>query len=763
MANTVQEIVLKLTIDNKEYQATINVSKGTLVELVKLIDPMEQKFENAYKKITAELSKYNQANEQSVKELTEWIRTQDISLEMIEKTITKLQTETKALDINSEHWQKSMAAVENMRAAQSKIITTYDQSNATHGRMTTGISSMNMAIGQFGFLIGDADMFLMNFRMGMMSVANNFPMVIQFMQYARDEAAKMNKTLGQAFFESIKGPGGLLLGVNAAMFAMNVLARVFEGTTETVKDQQEEIKKLRAEYEKLTREQLQNKLVGEQQKLRELEEKYPGTKYAGGSSGAGYGSGMTGFKLSYKVSGEDRFGTDYKDYQAAQNNVKALKETLFTLGDIENIENRISINRQRLKDLNRDNLSLYKDVASTYDEIKQRLNEWIAADEKLIDTAKKNTRAINEQKRFEDSIAKTSAELFKQELIRQAELELAGKDYFALLTDYETAQDAYNTHLQSFHQLKNQTELDGWNFAKDVMEKNLEMMKKKLDEEEKIREDAANKALANRKRRAEAQDKWEKAKIDFEGESSYKFESDPFERRRKELEYEENRDLQRAAMYGASEEMMTNIKKFYAEQRALIDYEETAHYLGLWSNTLGQLSSVFSKHTAAYKLLATAQVWIETYKGIAALYAPPPVGVGPVLAPFMTGALLGMGALQSANIMKQNTDIKGFATGGILPEGKAGFFEGTHKEIIAPEKDFISVVNDLVTRSQIAIVGGYSGGSASASSAPLINKIDELNDNIKKLAERPSRAFLDNDEAMKIGDHYDYETRRSIG
>lgn len=759
MADTVQEIVLKLTIDNKEYQAKIDVTKGSLVELVKLIDPMEQKFENTYKKITAELSKYNQANEQSVKELTEWIRTQDISLEMIEQTITKLQTETKALDINSEHWQKSMAAVENMRAAHAKVVTSYDQSDKAHRQMTTGISSMNMAIGQFGFLLGDADMFLMNFRMGMMSVANNFPMVIQFMQYAREEATKMNKSMGQAFFESIKGPGGLLLGVNAAMFAMNILARVFEGTTETVKDQQEEIKKLRAEYEKLTREQLQNKLISEGQKLRELEQKYPVTEVPG-MARSQFGGQLS---TSRKLTDSERFGEDLTNYQAVQQNLKAIKETLFTLGDIENIENRISINRQRLRDLNKENLTLYQDVGTTYDEIKNKLNEWIAADEKLADESRKNSTIINEQKKFSESLAKTSADLFKDELIRQAGMEIAGKDYFALLTDYETAQDDYNTHLQSFHQLKNQTELDGWNFVKDVMEKNLEQMKKKLDEDEKAREDAENKALANRKKRAEEQDKWEQEKQKFEREASFRFETDPYQQQLKELEAEEAVSIQRAELYAATEEQITNIKAYYARQREMIEQQSMFYQITQVSQMLGQLASVFGKHTAAYKVLATAQVWIETYKGIAALYAPPPVGVGPVLAPFMTGALLGMGALQSANIMKQNTDIKGFATGGILPEGKAGFFEGTHKEIIAPEKDFISVVNDLVARSQIAIAGGFSGSSASTSSAPLINKIDELNDNIKKLAERPARAFLDNDEAMKIGDHYDYETRRSIG
>ncbi|NMB80994.1 MAG: hypothetical protein GYA14_04180, partial [Ignavibacteria bacterium] len=139
----------------------------------------------------------------------------------------------------------------------------------------------------------------------------------------------------------------------------------------------------------------------------------------------------------------------------------------------------------------------------------------------------------------------------------------------------------------------------------------------------------------------------------------------------------------------------------------------------------------------------------------------PPVGLGPVWGYTLWPFIAANAAAQTASIMAVNT--KGFAQGGILEPGKAGIFEGTHREIVAPEKDFISVVNDLVAKSQIAIAGGYYSGGSSINSSPLINKIDELNENIKRLAERPARAYLDNDEEIKIGDHYDYEMRRSLG
>lgn len=132
------------------------------------------------------------------------------------------------------------------------------------------VGKMNMAIGQLGYLVGDADMFFMNFRMGMMSIANNFPMVVQYMQYARQEAQMLNMTFGQALVQSLTGPGGLLLAVNAAMFMMNALARTTSNTKNEVIDLSlaqldsitntdklsDALKKLNDELNKLTVEEL---------------------------------------------------------------------------------------------------------------------------------------------------------------------------------------------------------------------------------------------------------------------------------------------------------------------------------------------------------------------------------------------------------------------------------------------------------------------------------------------------------------------------
>jgi DNA repair exonuclease SbcCD ATPase subunit len=56
-----------------------------LVDLIKLIDPLEQKFEQEYKKITAELSKYTSANESSNSNTYTMAEQQNLSLAQLKK------------------------------------------------------------------------------------------------------------------------------------------------------------------------------------------------------------------------------------------------------------------------------------------------------------------------------------------------------------------------------------------------------------------------------------------------------------------------------------------------------------------------------------------------------------------------------------------------------------------------------------------------------------------------------------------------------
>lgn len=124
---------------------------------------------------------------------------------------------------------------------------THTMSKTTGGSLT----SMNMAIGQLGYGLGDAGVMAMSFRAGIMGISNNIPIMIQYFQEASKEAKSLGTTFTQQLITSLKGGGGLILGINALMLGMQLLPGLFENTTEKAKEQKDEIKSLAKGYENL--------------------------------------------------------------------------------------------------------------------------------------------------------------------------------------------------------------------------------------------------------------------------------------------------------------------------------------------------------------------------------------------------------------------------------------------------------------------------------------------------------------------------------
>ena len=734
MANAADVLVFKLMIDNKEVSATLDLTKGEFVETGAAATAAQEKIQAAYKNLSSEAMKYDAVTEANVKSLTDFMKTQSISIDMIENTITVLQNEIKTLDVNSESWKQKIVASTNLKAAMGQLITSHTALGGAQQSVMPGMNSMNIAMGQFGYLLSDADMFLVNYQMGLRSIGNNIPMVVQYMQYAKQEAAGLNMTIGQAFWQSIKGPGGLLLGVNAAVFGMQLLAKFMGDSTKEIKEQKEEIDKLRDAYQKLSKQQFDSK---------ELELR---TKLATQPMAIAKGSSDPNFK----VSPQQVYTTD--EGKKLKEQLDLLLEVKNNMGDLEKIENRraeLQEKISKLKNIDDGLISPHKlDLLKQYQEELKRIDERIDSIRGKSDSKSNN--------KFTESKAKTQEEMFKDELLSAAQSDLNGKDYVQLLEMKEDAENKYRDHLKTFSDAKSQTELDGFNFVRDVMEKNIDLINKKINEEENLTEkeiEEGRKRAAARVKQAEDDWKFEEEKKKWNTESTYKYTSDPFEQRKKELDAEEELTIERAAMYGASEEQKTNIHNYYTKQREVIERQSMFNTLTQTSQMLSQLAGLFSKQTAAYKLLATAQVMIETYKGVMALYAPPPVGVGPVLAPFMTAAVIGTGIANVANIMKQDTTMKGFARGGVIV-GEDGM------EVIAPAEEYATGMAELVTRTAFEVRNYFNAGSGNDNSA-LLGRIDKLNDRIEDLASRPALAYLNNEEAIKVGQHYEYEQKTS--
>lgn len=119
------------------------------------------------------------------------------------------------------------------------------------------VSAMNQTMTQLGWVVGDVNMFMVNFRMGMMSIGNNIPMVVQGLQRAREEAAELGITFKQSLMKSLMGAGGVMIGINALMFALQVIPALFENSSKKVDEQAEKVKNLADQYKNLAVVQLQ--------------------------------------------------------------------------------------------------------------------------------------------------------------------------------------------------------------------------------------------------------------------------------------------------------------------------------------------------------------------------------------------------------------------------------------------------------------------------------------------------------------------------
>lgn len=691
--------------------------------------------------LTSEVLKYTAVNDQSVRGISEYITSQNLSSETIEKTISALDLEIKSLGINSEAWKQKTAAAANLKAAYGQVITQNAQLGTAQNNAAAGMNKMNLAMGQFGYLVGDADMFLVNFRMGLMSIGNNIPMVVQYLQYAKQEASSLNMTLGQAFMQSIAGPGGLLLGVNAAVFAMQLIARFTSQSTEEIKKQKDEIDKLRDSYQKLSKQQIDSKEM-------ELRTKLAAEPYV-------ISKGMPGMGIKSEQLYTSETGQKLKEQ------LDLLIQVKNNMGDLEKLENRrVELNEKISKLKNIDDGLISPHALALLKQYQAELKNLDARIDSINNKTKDGSAALLKQ--FNAAESKSLEEQFKNEMEVQIEREINSKNYNQLLEMMANAQDKYQEHLDGFHKIKNKTELQGWNLIDEIMKAALEKMKKALDEAEKDMDESAKKAMENRKRRYDEQMKWEEEKKKFERELPAKTESDPYERQKKQLDSEEALTVERAAMYGATEEEITNIHAYYSRQREQIDFQANQNRLQQTSQMLKQLGGLFAQHTMAYKLLSSASALIDSYQAAEAAYKAM-VGIpviGPVLAPIAYATALAKGFATVVEI--NSVKVPGYETGGRLPQGKFGFFEGTKNEIVAPEEDFMTVAHELIGRSIIearnylAVSNGASGDSS------LINRLEAKFDQLEKtLADRISIAVFDNDTAEEIGRHVDIANRKA--
>ena len=722
-------VTLRLIIDGKEAIATLDVVKGEFIATGNAADQASEVIQKSYKQLNEEAIKYSEVNEGNVASLQQFITTQNISMDMIEKTIGILENEAKTLSVNSDAWKQKMATAANLKLAYGQLINQQTNYSSSTQSSMPGIQNMNMAMGQLGYTIGDASMFMVNARMGMMSIANNIPMIVSGFIDAK-KAAGEHATTMQLLTKSIMGGGGLLLGINALMLVMQILPGLFSGTTAEAERQSDAIKALKKDYEDLTSEALDNEIAKKEIELSKFTQ-----------------------KMQRKAGSVDVFDQisdeDVKEYDKKVKELNAIREVKRDLGNIENIENRIAANRKQLNKLNEEEGSpfYWKNIVKTaksYSEAKATLEQWIDADEKR--TRKSSS---SEVKKFAEEKARAINDLVKKEFEQQEADRLANLNYMDLLEQRNKKEQELSNLHSKIREAKSSTELASYLVQADLTEKSLKLIDDRIKKEEELNETLVENYRKEREERNKvviSEQDFLKEKEKFMYEFDSKFESNPVQKQLKELDAEEAVNMQRLELYGATEEQKKNLHAFYAKQREKIESLVWQNNLRAASQGLSGVAALFNEHTVAYKTLKAAQAIIDTYSAAdVALAAYPP--------PFNYIAMAGVIATGMKNVQNilSVSDVKmpGYAKGGAIV-GERGV------EIIAPAQDYATGMAELVNRTVMEVQNHFISSSG-GNNGSLVSEIRDLK---KVIIENPFISIWDPHSANQAMKEFNYKNRK---
>ncbi len=212
---------------------------------------IKQEFTDAYQKITTELSRYTQATELSATQLSKFMLAEGLTAKEIEGVTRYIAQQNQTIALNSNQYKENIVAIQNLQNGYMKAVAGASSLAGGIQGVSKGSTLMNMVIMQSGYALGDSAMFATNFRMGLMGVANNIPMIVQYMQMAREETIKTGTAFKTALAGSLMGTGGVLLAINGLMFLLQVLVPMLTKTTAEVKAQSAEVDKLNESYKKL--------------------------------------------------------------------------------------------------------------------------------------------------------------------------------------------------------------------------------------------------------------------------------------------------------------------------------------------------------------------------------------------------------------------------------------------------------------------------------------------------------------------------------
>lgn len=738
MADNSTEIVLKLSIDNKDYEARIAVSKQEMVELAKatgisekqLLKSFEEmqkgmdktaasvdKIKSSFEKVEPAIKDAGEEGKQFGYNLGQDFDGVNVTLAELSERLDDLKERFGAAAIGSEEYNHLANEIQIVQGHLQRVKEDLTKTGAVTNITTAQTGALRGGVTQVTRALMELDP-----RIG--SVVQGLGPFINGFNTASMKGGGFKQTL-TAITGQLAGPMGLGLAITGVAILLKTLPDLFGSTTEKVKEQAEEVKKLRNEYETLTRRQLEVKRAETEAEISKLTSEFQ-QKYGSRSELLkAVPLGLGKYFESFAELGEK----EKERYETLIAQKKAIDETASKLGYIKGLENELNLLMQKRKEIKSET------AIRAFDEQIEYYQKLV--DEASIDAPDRRTKKIFEQKKSELEIVQRHTEF---------------------MLSLETENDLLVEKLKYGH-LAQMIELYK-KYGQDVTGLQLELSKREIEIAAKA--DSERKALLEKvtgdfkKPDDIPLDDLKIASSDELRESEINGIQNQYEREYALLDLWKERELER---YADDAAMKAAIDAEYLTKKNELQHAQAEAELQMAAQTLDILSGMINENTAVGKALAVTTAIINTYEG-----ASKAIAQGGIFGPALAAMVVAAGMANVSKIVAVNQPkMKGYATGGILEPGKAGFIEGTHRELIAPEKDFISVVNDLVARSQIAIAGGYSGSGAIYSNKDVVGELKFLRDEIKDLASRPARAFLDNDEAMKIGEHYDYEIRKEIG
>lgn len=706
-----REILLKLIIDDKEAVATLQFDQQQVDNLRNKATGLTDAYVAAFKKITNQVFQYNEVSEESVNATAQWLASQNLTQDEILQTIATLQQLNENVNMNSSEWTRNATALTNLTAAHDQLLEQKTAMIPAQRGMVQGSQNMTMAISQLGFAVGDASMITLNFRMALMGVSNNIPFIVSYFAEAAREAENMGKSFGSLLMKSLKGGGGLILGINALMLLLQVLPSLFSDTTEEVKKQADEIKDLAKEYDNLSLAIMkkEQRELETRKKILELENESFKIKKKGQM-----------FRRGELVEYEIETVTDPETFERNKEEIDEIDKKLKALGATSlKAEEKL----RRIMDGTYDLSSINK-VKEAIEAVTKELNDAGSDEERAkfqrrIDQLTEMKKQLeggegvygvlaqlnNQIEKLEDNLEKASSvEVAKQ--INEELKELQSKRFkieveIGLITPPEKPEEILPDHLEE------DFELPDVEYAY-------------YDELEKLRIDT----------------------IDNE-----------FERQRALVNYEYEMGLEKYKNYENFEEIKLHLYRAKRKAESEIDKMQADHQLETYSMMFGQLAGMFGQHTAAYKVFAIGQTIVDTYRAATAALAPPPIGAGPLLGPVLAATTIISGLANVARIQQTDMSYTGMATGGIM------IAEAGEPEVIAPAKEYAKGWAEVAWLTSIAIDKklenmklnlGMNGFAADTES--LRKELMLLRNDFGMYAEK--QRLIGDDEINKIGTKY---------